>query len=1700
MKVLSKKILMIALSLCSFVCMLFGGVFAFAQTKSVQADATALQTEFTNNGQFTVSKYNGAVPFEYVDGATEGLPAGYSGSVLKIKTTSGCAYANLDFSESKILAADVASIVVRIYSPDFTLGTDEFRTYPTQVQYGTSGYDISSWCNITLNNKTMADMTDANGYLSTISVGVREREETKDTYYYIDRIAVVLKSDFTNNDQFAVSYYTGNAAYTYQFVDGAIEGLPAGYSDAVLKINSKSVGGAPYVNLNFTASKIPASKVVSVVARVYSPDYTSADELRINNTAGSMGGAGAHNLSTWCDVELPLATITGADGNLGSFGFGLRDKGTTSDYFYIDSITVNMKEEAKPVAVTFTGINLYWNNYANADMYCTILEFSGGIGIGELGGDYSDVFAQATLDGNPVDSTNLSFVCRKWVDGAGDSIVMRWVTLPEVGAILHIPAGATFTNGGEDTNVYEFAADMYLQLNGEKWVKIDAPVEGETASFISPWTNFDMFNSEERVLLMYNSTNDWNHEDKGTLASKITYINTQTNATMSITDDSISGWSGQKWIVLTGLNGYDKVVIARGGIFGGVEIPATTLYNVNGCWVATELHAATANCTTIAAGWNNNVASGLSNNILSFDVNPLGNAADATNLAGALSRTSLMVKYNGKTFFELYAGNPAYTISYAHGYNHFYFAIPEADLVEDATFEIENGTPFMNQFLSGIKLAFKNGAWEIVERNVNYTPNFVKIGSINHLDNGDMGFGLSLVYSTTGFVAGDGQEMAASYTGVTINGEPQSVALWGGNQLLFWIKKHKCEVGYNGYSHATLEIAEGAKIVNGNGAEFTLGAATLYLVDGVWTAEKPADYNIFIAEPTTFVGIGANSTKNAIVLQFTDNVTWTEEKDSFAQSILLDGVAMLTADDITLDAVNKTITLNVAGNYSKLEIVAGGEIAGIVIPAVCVYSTENGWSLKPQKTNTLVGVGVFGNNNKPAGNFYHTVLQFSEYFVIGNNAASDATNMAAIECELSTKVKLNGKSFYELHEENPVFYVGYISGGKYFTFEIPQTYLDGEPENGYEYHTLTVEAGTTFGDWLLPEISLVSYDKVWIDAKDFNPTPLAYNGIAYGWNAISNGSNIDTILQFGEYGVDFLGSYNGNVSHADPNNLAKLASEQISTKFTLNGVPANQIDGLTISYAHGYNYLYISIPNYELSANDEYKCVTLHIEQNTVFKKSVLNEVTLYFLNGQWQTEKPDTVATDAEGTYLTANDIFNGTDGEYKLSDVDESVEIISTQQAGVSSIYNFLYKSDSIDFHYSVFTNVSDDFGGVRVMVFRDEGELLQGFNVFVDGALVGAQKFSFVEDEWYAIRIATVMENGTISVSVAVDGIVVVKAETEYSGEIGNQIKLQKSYGSVTFADFKNGDIKKPTINWQGKNVYRYNVGEEKPEDSTFLMVISATDNYDKASLGDADFVVTWQDGAVVDGKLQAGEWTLTLSISDTAGNVAAVLVQVLVFNPDEVAVSFNVNGEPTYALAQKGGLLEKPADPTKAGNAVISYIFDGWYVGDKKWDFANDYVLEEVELTAVFTVEYNEYTVTIVSEGLESGYTYVLKLHHGSTLDESIFAREGYSYILTVGGEEIDEVTVAGDMQVTVVYTANPTTDDSSSEPDTSEPDSSTPDSSTPDSSEPETPNPEPSESSSGCFGSVSGVYMVFVLAFVAAAMLFVKTSKGGKENE
>ena len=97
----------------------------------------------------------------------------------------------------------------------------------------------------------------------------------------------------------------------------------------------------------------------------------------------------------------------------------------------------------------------------------------------------------------------------------------------------------------------------------------------------------------------------------------------------------------------------------------------------------------------------------------------------------------------------------------------------------------------------------------------------------------------------------------------------------------------------------------------------------------------------------------------------------------------------------------------------------------------------------------------------------------------------------------------------------------------------------------------------------------------------------------------------------------------------------------------------------------------------------------------------------------------------------------------------------------------------------------------------------------------------------------------------------------------------------------------------------------------------------------------------------------------------------------------------------------------------------------------------------------------------------------------------------------GGQEIDQITVDGELQITVVYTADIIDSDSSS--DSSEPSSSDEpgsDVSTPVESSPVDSTPK---KKSGCRGSINGGMAGMLLTLVASAFIFARkfSKKEGK---
>ena len=169
----------------------------------------------------------------------------------------------------------------------------------------------------------------------------------------------------------------------------------------------------------------------------------------------------------------------------------------------------------------------------------------------------------------------------------------------------------------------------------------------------------------------------------------------------------------------------------------------------------------------------------------------------------------------------------------------------------------------------------------------------------------------------------------------------------------------------------------------------------------------------------------------------------------------------------------------------------------------------------------------------------------------------------------------------------------------------------------------------------------------------------------------------------------------------------------------------------------------------------------------------------------------------------------------------------------------------------------------------------------------------------------------------------------------------------------------------------------------------------------------YVVVGYEPKIYNGDAVVTEWTVT-------GDAALKIV----YTAKQYDVTFDGGAAEKYDYGSK---IEKPADPTKEATARYTYVFEGWYNGDEKWDFENGTVTSDVRLVSRFTETLNRYTVTISFEGLEKEQV-SLTLDYGANLDLTQYAEDGYTYVVKNGESEVDEFTVTGETELTVVYTA------------------------------------------------------------------------------
>ena len=162
--------------------------------------------------------------------------------------------------------------------------------------------------------------------------------------------------------------------------------------------------------------------------------------------------------------------------------------------------------------------------------------------------------------------------------------------------------------------------------------------------------------------------------------------------------------------------------------------------------------------------------------------------------------------------------------------------------------------------------------------------------------------------------------------------------------------------------------------------------------------------------------------------------------------------------------------------------------------------------------------------------------------------------------------------------------------------------------------------------------------------------------------------------------------------------------------------------------------------------------------------------------------------------------------------------------------------------------------------------------------------------------------------------------------------------------------------------------------------------------------------------------------------TSGGVAVTSITVT----SDVTVDVTFKAKVYYTVTingveyqiEVGEKLQQPEDPTKESTAEFDYIFDGWYNGEEKWDFAKDTVNGALNLIAKYKETKRKYTISFNVLGNDSISLGSVEVEYGQVFDLSKVLEgvdvAGYTYSFSIGGLEKISFKVVEDVTVDVSF--------------------------------------------------------------------------------
>ena len=558
--------------------------------------------------------------------------------------------------------------------------------------------------------------------------------------------------------------------------------------------------------------------------------------------------------------------------------------------------------------------------------------------------------------------------------------------------------------------------------------------------------------------------------------------------------------------------------------------------------------------------------------------------------------------------------------------------------------------------------------------------------------------------------------------------------------------------------------------------------------------------------------------------------------------------------------------------------------------------------------------------------------------------------------------------------------------------------------NMMDYTKLEIKGHTLFLDSYLPSVVLYSNGKEWIDfdpnsSRKFTTGTVNVSYEKIEWNNFDygnrNGKN-GILLKFDGYLSKLPNEIDGGIKAV---NKVKTG---IGNRVKLDSTPLRDINGAEICY-QSQNFLWIFIPEEYLLLSDGFPRLT--IDENTEFLNAVLPAVTLYFDGTYWLEAEPEEFGNNAfigiaynnvpeeskEGyvyTVLTFADAFlpplekDFTDGRRSGS----RPNLAQTGDAGQKIRINGITLNEM----YMLDNNTRLVFGenNALYMLFRK----------------------SFLYSEPAVLPTLTI-ENGTRFIDRTIGALTLYLVDGEWT----------KTYSSGTPLG---EDTDAPYIYYYGEDEFTVIADKDGVNDFLSDLSVYLFDERD----GELEFSVADNvyipEGAVTGDKWNRGEWTIKIVATDSQNNAREKEITINAIDSDKEFLSVYVNGIFSYRV-RYGEKIDKTSDTTLAGgnpskpdSRTSCFVFTGWTVNGKLWDFENDVATEDVWFSASFG-EYRR-LLTLTVNDPETGNIDVSTVKYGDVIDFSEYKKDGYSVLARIGEDVVKTVSVRDDLIVELQY--------------------------------------------------------------------------------